>query len=186
MSSKTNKPTSHPPRSGSIDVVALCSAVVLVSVACATPDHVSFTRVNSAPRPLNRRAPETVEVYVVSTPARPHTSIGLFEVSQGTDGVTPHSTAHMLASLRTHAALRDCDAIVLLGINAISHHHHDHKRIQASCMIFTDDDAVKAARQGPQVRLKGEGSPCVVYRSDSCEAPLVCNKGVCGSPYEGR
>lgn len=181
MSSTTNGPTSHRRRGGCTDLVALSVAVVLVSVACATPDHVSFTRVNSPPRPLNRRATESVEVYLASTPTRPHTSIGLFEVSQGTDGVTPHSTAHMLASLRAHAALRDCDAIVVLGVNAISHEHHAHKRIQASCMIFTDDDALKAATQRPQSLLDGEGSAC---GAQSCNPPLSCRRGVCASPYD--
>jgi hypothetical protein len=119
------------------------SAAVIVFAGlllAGCPAQVYYTGLLAAPRPLAPRRPEDVELFVVTPPARPHTDIGLYQVTAGIDA--SDATA-MIQRLRTEAAARGCDAIL---VTSIDHQASEDiaPNVQASCIIY-NQPAVQAA-----------------------------------------
>jgi hypothetical protein len=106
---------------------------------------VSVTSVNSPPRQLWKKAPESVEVYTSSPPARPHVDVAILEVA-GQSGSAGFDTGGMLAKLREVAADHGCDAIHVSGalnrgpgIDALlTDYPAAREGLSATCIVYTD------------------------------------------------
>jgi hypothetical protein len=152
---------------------------------------VAYNPMNASPRPLVRRPVESVELYASSPPTRPHVDVGLFEVSEPSGpGVQP-SWGQMTVALRAHGALLGCDAVSVVGFDRDG--RHAHKAVRAICVVYTDDQAIKAAAARPLAPpIPGEGAICRLAANGGpseeemfpCSPPLVCKDGLCVSPYD--
>jgi hypothetical protein len=192
-------------------VGVMCLTTGLTILGCATPNGVVYSPVNAPPRAFVRRTPASVDVFLSKPPTRPHVDVGMFEVYQGrNDDGTGHSTENMLTTLRLHAALRGCDAVQVMGVELAG--REESRVVRGVCEMYTDPEAIEAAKSLTPERLVGEGKACfvesdaVMAPSDStaqpstpglsgnpappgdavsnCPYPLVCSaKGVCTSPY---
>ncbi len=172
------------------------SATIL---GCATPTGVVYSPVNAPPRAFVRRTPASVDVFVSKPPTRPHVDVGMFEVYQGhKDDGTGLSTEDMFTTLRLHAALRGCDAVQVMGVELAG--REESRVVRGVCEMYTDPEAVEAAKTLTPERLPGEGRPCTAVPADTalppstsvapsdaltgCHYPLVCSpEGVCVTPY---
>lgn len=167
--------------------------------------YVQYTMVNQSPRPLVRRAPDSVDVFLGRRPERPHVDVGLFEVRRDLDG-TSYGYYHRpvgdaVASLRLHGALRGCDAVAVLDFDPSR--RYDDSIVRGICAMYTDTQAVET-KVAPLAPLPGEGKSCSVatdpYGSPSlisqnaygpspvvaqggCTDPLTCVNQRCVSPY---
>jgi hypothetical protein len=92
---------------------ALALVLLPLLTACTTTTHLTAT--NPPPRPLAPRAPDTVEVYVGTRPARPFVEIGLLDDRRGIFVVDPSiwPWPRFIAYARESAARVGCDAVVL-------------------------------------------------------------------------
>jgi hypothetical protein len=114
-------------------LVALAWMALAFSTAgCA--GRLFYTPLVSSPRPLAPRAIEDVEVFAVSPPPRPLVNVGLFQLISGLDNA---SIQAMVARIRSDAAARGCDAILITSIDHYRSQNHS-PSIQASCVVFTD------------------------------------------------
>ena len=102
---------------------------LLVVSGCGT--FVTETRLNPTPRPLAPRAPESVEIFASSGPARAHVDVALLVASQN-DGT---GTAAIVQSLRARAGAMGCDALFIMGMQ------EGGRLIQATCVVYTDGGA---------------------------------------------
>jgi hypothetical protein len=93
-----------------------------------------YTPLVSSPRPLPPRAIEDVEVFAVSPPPRPLVNLGLFQLIAGIDDA---SIQAMVARIRSDAAARGCDAILITSVDHYRSQNHS-PSIQASCVVYTD------------------------------------------------
>jgi hypothetical protein len=106
---------------------------------------VSVTSVNSPPRQLWKKAPESVEVYTSSPPARPHVDVAILEVVEQS-GSAEFDTGEMLAKLRQVAADHGCDAIHVSGTlnrgpgfdELFTDHPAAREGLSATCIVYTD------------------------------------------------
>ena len=121
-------------------------ALGLVCVACGL--ETSVTTVNAPPRPLSKRAPESVEVYTSSPPERPHVDVAILEVVEES-GSSEFDTGEMLARLRQLAGDNGCDAIHVSGaLNRgpgaevlLTDYPASREGLAATCLVFTDAPA---------------------------------------------
>jgi hypothetical protein len=106
---------------------------------------VSVTTVNSPPRELWKKAPESVEVYTSSAPSRPHVDVAILEVVEQS-GSAEFDTGEMLAKLRQVAADHGCDAIHISGalnrgpgVDALfTDYPAAREGLSATCIVYTD------------------------------------------------
>ncbi len=108
------------------------------------PAQVYYTGLLAPPRPLAPRRPEDVELLVVTPPARPHTNVGLYQIIAGSDA---DDSGAMIQRLRTEAAARGCDAILITSIDNQSS-KYTASNIQASCVVY-NQPAVPASPAAP-------------------------------------
>ena len=85
---------------------------ILALGACAYGAPVDTTPLNSAPRGLTARPPQSVEVYSSSPPSRPHVDVALLRVEEGGFSGTP---GHLVQALLEKAAELGCDALYISG-----------------------------------------------------------------------
>ena len=132
------------------------------------PAQVYYTGLLTPPRPLARRRPEDVELFVVTPPARPHTDIGLYQVTAGVDA--SDSTA-MIQRLRAEAAARGCDAIV---VTSIDHQASEDiaPNVQASCVIYNQPAVPTSAPKAPAALAPPAPAPPTPAAS-AAPAPVV-------------
>lgn len=196
-------------RTAMLRVMLLTAGVTLLG--CATPNGVVYSQVNAPPRAFVRRTSASVDVLLSKPPTRPHVDVGMFEVYEGrNDDGTGLSTENMLTTLRLHAALRGCDAVQVMGVELAG--KEESRVVRGVCEMYTDPEAIEAAKSLTPERLVGEGKSCfmegdaVIGPRDwpaqprtsalsgnpappsdavsTCPYPLVCSaKGVCTSPY---
>jgi hypothetical protein len=125
------------------------------------PAQVYYTGLLKPPRPLAPRRPEDVELFVVTPPARPHTDIGLYQITAGVDA---SSSTEMIQRLRTEAAARGCDAIL---VTSVDHQASEETapNVQASCVIYNQPVVPAAAAPAPPAatatQVPGAPAPAV-------------------------
>jgi hypothetical protein len=119
-------------RAGSAAMIVLGG---LLLAGC--PAQVYYTGLLAPPRPLAPRRPEDVELLVVTPPARPHTNIALYQVIAGSDA---DDSGAMIQRLRTEAAARGCDAILITSIDNQAS-KYTASNIQASCVVYNQPAA---------------------------------------------
>ena len=87
-------------------------AALLALSACGY--QTQFVATNPPPRPMYRRAPETVEVFTASgKPTRAYVEVGILQTRQG-DGESGHIAA-IIEEMRGEAGKLGCDALVING-----------------------------------------------------------------------
>lgn len=117
-------------------------ALVLFTAACGS--SIQATEINSAPRPLAARPPETVEVFTSGPPLRPHMDLAFYEAQQESE-FSSDDTADFITKMRKVAARRGCDGLVIGGVThettgAILDRHQprSNKGMTATCIVYTD------------------------------------------------
>jgi hypothetical protein len=183
--------------------VALWGAAVLLAgtaMGCFMPGGpyslVKYTLVNQPPRPLVRRTPDSVDVFLGRPPDRPHVDVGLFEARRELADVGYYrQVGDALASLRLHGALRGCDAIAVLDFDQVT--RYDGDVVRAVCAMYTDAQAAQT-KLAPPPPLPGEGKVCgstdstpsiggsaepMLVAESGCTDPLMCVNKHCVSPY---
>jgi hypothetical protein len=89
----------------------LLSAAAVALCACGV--SVTYTQMNSPPRPMKPRAGAAVELFMTQRPARPFVEVGMLEARQES---TAFSDAFdLLTALRDEAGKRGCEAIIVTG-----------------------------------------------------------------------
>lgn len=168
-------------------MVVIGSVIGAGALACVTTQPwVGYAAVNPPPRAFVRLAPDAVEVVLGEASLRSHADVGLFEVYQGQrpDGEW-ESTEEMIQTLRTHAALRGCDAVRILSVN--NGGASQRRIVRGACEMYTDEAAQHLVVK-PAPPLPGEGQPCPTAPGpsgalDCCPGVLVCRADRCVSPY---
>lgn len=115
----------------------LVVVAVLGTIGCST--NVSFMPTNKAPRALQARAVDEVELFTTTKPERSHVEVGLIEVQQQSLSVDDEKA--VMNKLRAEAAKQGCDGLVITGTN----------------------DAVQMI-DGDGTTLKGYRGTCIVYK----------------------
>jgi hypothetical protein len=161
------------------------AALSLVAVGCATSNEVVYSAVNQSPTPFRRRPASSVEVLIGKPTSHPHVDVGLFEVYQGSaeDGMG-RSTEDMIASLRTHAGLRGCDAVEIMDVELAG--RYKNRVVRGACEMYTDASPAAAAAPTPEQPFPSEGAVCGAATEGlhPCTSPMVCGaQGRCASPY---
>ena len=85
---------------------SMCSIAALAGIALlpgCIPDTIYYTKLGEPPYPLAPRNPASVETYTLTPPARPHSTIGIIQVQQGSVR-DEHPIDDMMNELRTRAA----------------------------------------------------------------------------------
>jgi hypothetical protein len=120
-------------RAGSAAVMVFAG---LLLAGC--PAQVYYTGLLAPPRPLAPRRPEEVELFVVTPPARPHSDIGLYQI---TGGIDANDSTAMIKRLRTEAAARGCEAILITSIDNQAS-KYTAPNVQASCIVYNQPAAL--------------------------------------------
>jgi len=105
----------------------------LCGLLAGCENSVSYTPIIHPSHPLSPRSVNSVEVFAVTPPSRPHRDIGIFQVAGGIgDEGTPSG---MVADARATAAQLGCDAILVTSVDVLASRYHP-ANIQASCIIY--------------------------------------------------
>jgi hypothetical protein len=94
-----------------------------------------YTPLVASPRPLFSKPVSEVQVIAVTAPTRTLMTLGMFQVIQGFDDET---AATEIAQIRTDAARRGCDAIL---VTSVDNRMPQRLSVQAGCIVFTDANA---------------------------------------------
>jgi hypothetical protein len=129
--------------------------IALLTTGCGTA--ISTTLINPAPRPMNARPPETVEIFSSGPPHRPYVDVAFLEAEQETH-LSFDNTPELINHLRARAAAMGCDGVVLGGVThaadvAASYAadvNASKKGITATCIVYPAE-SVAAAPRAPQV-----------------------------------
>lgn len=110
--------------------------------ACGS--SIRATEINSAPRPLAARPPESVEIFTSGPPLRPHMDLAYYEARQSSE-FSSDDTRELIVKMRVAAARRGCDGLVVGGITHEttrtifdSHRPTSNKGLTATCIVYTD------------------------------------------------
>jgi hypothetical protein len=137
-------------------------ALALSSVACGV--SIEQTPLNPSPRPLKPKSPEDVELFTSARPTRPYRDIMLLQMEEATVYASK-SEAEILRRLRTMAANRGCDGIVVLGQsgNVQSGIDGDYARtlrgLRATCFVYETPTQQAAAPAPPAPRDTAPAAP---------------------------
>jgi hypothetical protein len=142
--------------------------------------RIEYVAMAQPPRPLYVRAPDQVETYVVTPPARPHIDLGIVQVIRGASG---QSIDEMLGLLHLAAAEHGCDAIVITMIDT-RRSKYAPVSVEGSCEVYTDAAAVPppeataprapaAALSQPRAAVVRGGGPVEVRSAPSNAAPVI-------------
>jgi len=115
---------------------------VLGLVGCQ-PATVYYTQLLTPPHAMTPHRVEDVEVLVVTPPAAPHVDVGILQVTTGDDART--STA-MVARLRSEAAARGCDALLITTVESQAPGRTGRPSIQGSCVVYKTPSAATAQK----------------------------------------
>jgi len=117
--------------------------------ACGS--SIRATEINSAPRPLAARTPESVEVFTSGAPMRPHMDLAYYEAQQASE-FSSDDTREFIVKIRAAAAQRGCDGVVVGGITHETtrtifdeHQARSNKGMTATCIVYTDLGAPQVA-----------------------------------------
>jgi hypothetical protein len=125
------------------NVIAPLLAAVALFTGCE--GHLFYTPLVASPHPLPPRPPATVETFVVTPPARPHTNIGFL---QGTGRLADRGVDDAITRVRDEAARLGCDGIIILSIDRRAG-RHGHPSVEASCFIYTAPSAAPPGATPP-------------------------------------
>ncbi|HNT00067.1 MAG TPA: hypothetical protein PKL73_24115 [Polyangiaceae bacterium] len=145
------------------------SVGLLWFVGC-TPSKVRWEPRQPSPRPMERRAQSSVEIFDGQAPNRPNLEVGVLTAGQS----RPKSDAaasQLKAKFIKRAAEIGCDAIVIRDASgAVS---SKGGALEAGCLMWTEDApaAVAGTPSGPN---------CT--RDYDCQGEQVCNNGTCTEP----
>ncbi len=115
---------------------------LLAMAGCGT--KLSYIPLNTSPKALTARDPNTVEMFTSSKPERPFVEVGLIEAQQESAYSVDGETS-VFSKMRQEAASRGCDGLVVTGGN----------------------DAVvgqTSGRAGFTTTLRGYRATCIVYK----------------------
>lgn len=112
-------------------------AGALLVAGCAP--QVFYTPVVRSPRPLTARPVEEVETFLVTPPSRPHTDVGVLQVTGAGFG-----TKELIRVLRARAARVGCDALLITSID-LRVSDATSPSIQGSCVVYNDVSAAAPA-----------------------------------------
>jgi hypothetical protein len=143
-----------------------CVTIACVGVGCVG-SNVETTTLNSPPRALAPRAPDSIEVYSSAPPTRPHVDVALLRANQGNYGDV--DTPAMVRSLALQAGKMGCDAIFISGAaqrEGLSGDLHvldpGSQGMLATCLAYLPDNATASAIVAPRnaiVLVPQEPSP---------------------------
>ncbi len=118
-------------------------AIACLSTAgCGT--RLAYMPLNSPPRAMQPRTPESVVMFTSSKPDRPYIEVGVIEAQQESQYSVDESEDVFL-KMRRHAAERGCDGLILLGGN---------DRVEGQ----------QTGHWGSTYTLTGYRATCIVYR----------------------
>jgi hypothetical protein len=86
----------------------------LLVVGCGT--RIDFIPMNTAPRAMSARTPESVQVFATAPPDRPYVEVGSIEAQQES-ALSLDNNPEVMQKLRQYAAEHGCDGIVVNGTN---------------------------------------------------------------------
>jgi hypothetical protein len=120
--------------------LALVLLQLLVATACGTTTRLIAT--NPPPRPMASRAPETVDVYVGTQPARPFVEVGILD-DWCVICLAPSRRPwpRYIRQARESAARVGCDAVVLESQGV------DKKDFWGTCLLYTTSSPPGLARK---------------------------------------
>jgi len=156
-------------RAGVVGVALTFAGLGLVGCGHA----VEYTPLSAAPRPLQPRSPETVDVYLSARPERPTVDVGLFEIEQRTpmSGGSPS----MIRKLREQAAIRGCDAVLVADATerVVSTTAHTTGTVQRTGNA--NHGTYSGTTSYSENRVRGHRAVCLAYRDAvvTTSAPLV-------------
>jgi hypothetical protein len=90
----------------------LAAAAALALCACGA--KVTYTSMNSPPRPTQPRAADAVEVFMTQQPARPYVEVGMLEAQQQST-IGGGDALDLLKAMREEAGRQGCDGIIVTG-----------------------------------------------------------------------
>jgi hypothetical protein len=129
-------------------IASLTSLVAPLALVIGCGTSIKETVINTPPRQMVSRPPETVELFTSGAPARPHVVVAFLEAEESSSWSTD-GTADMLRKLRQRGAERGCDAVVIGGLSSRDPGLNDtetwfnddakgRKGIYATCIMYTD------------------------------------------------
>jgi hypothetical protein len=143
---------------------------------------VEYVQVTTPPRTLFARAPERVDLFLVTPPARPHTDVGLLQAIPAANG---DSLQDLSLLLRGAAAARGCDAVLVTMID-VRYTNKTPQTVQGSCEVYTDISSPElpapapkpAPREQPAAASKPRAAVVVsgsaeVHSAPSSVAPVI-------------
>ncbi|GAB4558423.1 MAG: hypothetical protein Tsb0020_03390 [Haliangiales bacterium] len=133
-------------------VMILASATLFA--ACGTSVHA--TRLNHAPRPMQPRPVESVEVYASGPPPRATIDIAFLEAEQASSW-SMDKTPELISELRHKAAELGCDAVVIGGTGSrdpglrdteswLVENPKERKSVYGTCVMYADEMQSSYAR----------------------------------------
>jgi hypothetical protein len=134
----------HARRPRSVRVRAFRS-LVLASLAASLTGPLSgcwgpaiyYTPVAQPPQPLAPRPVATVDVYLVTPPARPHVDVGMLQVVMPSPTRNAKAVDTLFRLIKEKAAGVGCDAVLVTSIDRYGGKHRG-PSMEGSCVAYKD------------------------------------------------
>jgi hypothetical protein len=143
------------------------TAILTLTLALVGCGHsIEYTPMNRSPHGMQRRAPESVEIFMTQRPARQAVEVGYFEIEQ--DSPAAGGTPEMMNKLRENAASVGCDALLV---------SEPHERIQG--YAGQHQGVVRGAGAGTYQgtstysasRVRSHRAICLMFTEDGATSP---------------
>lgn len=139
--------------------------VLALVTGCGT--QVATTPINTSPRPLHPRSPDSVEVFVTAAPPRPYVDVAYLEAEQESE-LAADNTGEFIAKLRVRAAELGCDGVIL-GAQTNRETVSVSDVVEDAVDVTSTQPVEKSATYGQPVNLRGLTATCIVYRPEPGE-----------------
>ena len=127
-------------------VILIIISIVLFS-GCGT--ILKVTKLNSPPKQVSPRTPESVEVFTSSKPNAPYTEVSLISSQQASE-FSNDDTPEIIQKMRLEAANQGCDALIITMSND---------------SVLGSTGGTSGGVYGHVNTVKGFHGTCVVYKN---------------------
>jgi hypothetical protein len=164
--------------------LAVVAVGALWLAACAS-SSVQWSPTQPSPRPMEKRAVSSVEVFQDQAPPRPHIEVGVLSAEKARSAKSD-VRAKLTGDMQKKAATLGCDAIHVRDVSQPEipgSKKQPPMSLQAGCLMWTADQAPVATAPVPPPAPEAAppaGPGCT--NDMDCKGDRICENGQCVSP----
>jgi len=155
------------------------TGILLMLTAAGCGHSIEYTAMNKSPHGMQRRAPESVEIFMTQRPTRAAVEVGFFEIEQ--QSPASGGTPEMMTRLREEAAAVGCDALLVSEPHdRVQSYSAQHNGVVHSTGAVVGSQPGSGTYQGTSTatanRVRSHRAICLMFTDEATAAPASAER----------